>query len=103
MYGSKLRPITNGNLKYCPGPDHQVYLKFSHLDFLRSHVTQLVECFNCNCLSIVFVYTLEYLINFYASIREGFKKKGGWVAQEWEKLHRKKQKKHAFKINFRQF
>ena len=80
MYGSKLRPITNGNLKYCPGPDHQVYLKFSHLDFLRSHVTQLVECFNCNCLSIVFVYTLEYLINFYASIREGFKKKvGGWL------------------------
>ena len=42
-------------------------------------------------------------------IREGFKKVckithlGGWVFQEWDKLHRKKTKKHAFKIHFRPF
>ena len=46
-------------------------------------------------------------------IREGLKKKrkivckithlGGWVAQEWDKLHRKNKKKHAFKIHFRPF
>ena len=27
----------------------------------------------------------------------------GWVGQEWDKLHRKNQKKHAFKIHFRPF
>ena len=27
----------------------------------------------------------------------------GWVFQEWDKLHRKNKKKHAFKIHFRPF
>ena len=44
-------------------------------------------------------------------LREGFKEKnlckfthlGGWVGQEWDKLHRKNKKKHAFKIHFRPF
>ena len=44
-------------------------------------------------------------------LREGFKKKcvklHTWVVwlvgQEWDKLHRKNKKKHAFKIHFRPF
>ena len=38
-------------------------------------------------------------------LREGckFTHLGGWVVQEWDKLHRKNKKKHAFKIHFRPF
>ena len=59
------------------------------------------------CVLIYIVVNKNYYV-----VREGLNKQkklckithlGGWVAQEWDKFHKKKQKKHSSKIYFRPF
>ena len=52
VYLSLLNQFDNGFLSLA-------HLKFSHLDFLRSHVAQLVESFHSHCLPIMLVYSLK--------------------------------------------